>query len=329
MKEYPFKATVFTSEPAFHDMPTPEGTRFVRFVLDLSTVQFPRNPCVVDFNHDSGEPVGRAKLRVDDAAITAEGALVSASDGDRAFQLGETLASVPFGISPTLELDVSKADFYREGEEFTVNGRKLTGECVVYRGARVLGVSICPLPTDNLTSVSPLKRDGVVTLSQTGIKALTMNEERKPIPVDEKTVEQLGDETGICDGVQTVRDPELQEFIDAFGLEKGVAFFQRGLTLDEAKMEDYEELKRLSRLAAEEEPKREDCAEPCEEAKQEEEGAAKLSLDLRRACSALNGLVAALNRVGVAKLGAQSSPRWRGVPEKKTYADSIREAIRR
>lgn len=155
MREYPFKAEVFTAEVSSHEMPVGAGiSAYTPFVLDLLSTTFPRNPCVVDYNHDSNQPVGRATLTANENSIQAEGAFVSALDGDRAFQLGETSAGTPFGISPTLDLNDATLELVAEGAEGTANGRTYQGPLAIYRNARVLGIAVCPIPTDAGTSLA-------------------------------------------------------------------------------------------------------------------------------------------------------------------------------
>jgi len=324
---FPFEAEAFTSEPSEHEMPTPQGDAFLRFVLDLETVEFPKNPVVVDYDHDSKEPVGGATLVVENGSIIARGAFVSAIDGDRAFQLGTISDGTPFGISPTLDLSNASVETIPDGAEGEANGRVYRGPLAVYKGARVLGISICPIPTDAKTSLTVLRKGGLIYLARKGTVNMSTELENgeEPIPTDQNNQETLGDETGVADGEAQPRDKELQSFIDEFGLEKGVGFFQRNLSLDDAKMEDYAELKRLSKQTA----LGCECDAPPEEEKKPDAVAA-LRKDLQTLLAKVEGLVK-LAATNVRKIGAPSSPPAGFVPKeaKPTYADSIRAAARR
>ncbi len=337
MKTYPFEATAFTSEPSSHMMPTSSGVEaFVRFVLDLDRLIFAKNPCVVDFNHDSNDVIGVASLAVEQGALLAKGSFCSAVDGDRAFQVGEVSGAVPFGVSPTLALDGSTLEEIAEGAQGVANGRIYDGPLSIFRDVTVLGVSVCPYPTDAGTSISPLVRSGIVQLSQSGVKI--MNEEiekvENPVPIDEESTEQLGDETGVQDGALEVRDKELQAFLDEFGLEKGVGFFQRGLNIDDARMEDYQELKRLASAEGAEEEKQEELesdAAASEEDKEDETTSERLSRFLSAAdkkLSILDGLIQRLARTAP-PIGSKSSPSGRpsaGV-KRPSYEESVIKAI--
>ncbi len=338
MKTYPFEATAFTSEPSSHMMPTSSGGEaFVRFVLDLERLVFVKNPCVVDYNHDSNDVIGAASLAVENGALVARGSFCSAVEGDRASQIGEVSGVVPFGISPTLSLDGSTLEEIAEGAQGVANGRIYDGPISIFRDVAVLGISVCPYPTDAGTSVSPLVQSGIVKLSQSGVKFMSEEIEKveNPVPIDEESTEKLGDETGVQDGALEVRDKELQEFIDEFGLEKGVGFFQRGLSIDDARMEDYQELKRLASAegaeGAEDEKQEEleSDAAASEEDKEEKETSARLSRFLSEAdkkLAILDGLIQRLSR-SAPPVGSKSSPSGRPASSRASYQDSVMQAL--
>lgn len=323
MKQFPFEAEAFTSEPSEHEMPTPRGDAFLRFVLDMETVEFPRNPCVVDYDHDTKEPIGGATLAVENGSIIARGTLNSAIDGDRAFQIGVTSDGTPFGISPTLDLTGSTVETIPEGSTGAANGRVYDGPIAIYKNARVLGISVCPIPTDAQTSLTVLRKEGLVFLKRTGdVKMATELEPgAEPIPTDQNNQETLGDESGVVDGETQVRDKELQTFIDEFGLDKGVGFYQRSLSLDEAKMEDYADLKRLAKTTP-----LSDCRDDPQDDKKPDD-AAQLCATVRSLLSRIDGVIK-LAASNARKVGAPSSPPAGFIPKtaKPSYADAIRAA---
>ncbi len=358
MKTYPFEATAFTSDPSSHLMPTPDGGEaHTRFVLDLERLVIPKNPCVVDYNHDAGEVIGSATLSVADGVLLARGVFCSAKDGDRAQEVGEIAGTVPLGISPTLSLDGAEAEIIAEGASGQANGRVYEGPLTIFRDVTILGISVCPYPTDSGTSVSPLVRTklvglnnvlnniGVVKMNDVKMNGVKLNNEiekpAEPVPIDEDTVEQLsddqkiGDETGVQDGSQGVRDPELQEFIDEFGIEKGVGFFQKGLSIDDARMEDYRELKRLAGQGGAEgndDPKEEtleDDAASSDDDKKEDETTSRLSRcvgEFGKKLTILEGMITRLSKA-TRPIGATSSPTSRPSSDKKGYADAVFDAL--
>ena len=165
----------------------------------------------------------------------------------------------------------------------------------------------------------------------------------QPVPIDEDTVEQLsddqhaddqiGDETGVQDASQGVRDKELQSFIDEFGIEKGVGFFQKGLSIDDARMEDYKELKRLAGQGGaegnddEKDATLESDAASDDEKKEDETSRLSRCVDaLGKKMTILEGLITRLSKT-TRPIGAPSSPTSRPASDKKGYADSVFEAL--
>lgn len=258
--KYPFNAVVFTSDEFEHTLPgpTPNETIWGKFALDLSTLIVPKNPCVVDYNHDDKEPIGYAHISIEENAITAEGALVSSSPNDRASQIAQTGREIPFGISPTLDLIAADRIEAPRGGTYNANGRTYAGPIYIYKNAVLLGISVCPYPTDGETSFTPLNTDA----RQTQFFSPKLLKWNRPIPLngdDVKNNERKGthmannqpqndpkgaqaptDEPDKTE--RTVKNAELQEYIDLFGLERGVAYYQSGLTIEEASSEAYKDV---------------------------------------------------------------------------------------
>lgn len=204
-----------------------------RFIVDLDSIDEHRSTYVLDYNHNEDEVIGKiSSLRVEDGALVGTAEILSATDGDRAEEvIKRILAGTPYEVSPLLHTALSLSEVIEEGETATVNGRTVAGPIVVYRNTPLRGVAVCPYGTDKYTGISALKFDKLDLL-------------------EERNLEM--DENQVVEEVKAAH-PDLEEMITSFGLEDGVAYFREGLTIEEAKERDYENLKkeRAERLASE------------------------------------------------------------------------------
>lgn len=325
--KYPFNAVAFTSEVASHYLPNGE---YGRFAIDLDSIVIPNNPCIVDYNHDSGEVVGSAFIDVEEHKLVAVGELVSVYENDRASLIAATARDVPYGISPTLDLDFAEVVEVKEGEVYNANGREYVGPLYIYKNAVLLGISVCPYPTDGNTSLTMLKKGKLIAMS--GLTKLNIDEQ-EPAPKD---AENLNDEPP-----KTVKNEELQAYIDKFGIERGVEYYQNGVPMDEAVemtledvLEENEELRR--KLAKFEN----DCADPQKdqveelendvEKTPEEEEKTALSRVLTKLEQRLAKFEKALSQDQKARrrgdnLGLSDS---RPVPRRMSYQDAFRDSIK-
>ena len=110
-----------------------------------------------------------------------------------------------------------------------------------------------------------------------------MDEEKKPSIEDQKK-----------DDSKNPREA-LEEMIEEFGLDRGVDFFRRGISIDEAREEDYQSLK-AQRLQSEE--KKTQCAsEPDEEPKCKQDDAnAALKAEVVKLAQEISTLKSTLRR---------------------------------
>ena len=239
-----FRAVALTGNVLRHGVPTRDGGReTLEFVVDLATVAPTRNPVVVDYNHDPAEIVGAARVRADGFALLADGELTPFLSDDRASEIiSKAARGVPYGISPTFDFAAAERVDVAPGETFETNGRRVVGPVVVFRNAPLLGLSVCPYPTDDGTAFALLGKDFTLLT-----KGNEMAEEK-----DEKTTELKDDAanapdgegaTGTSDAPSSVKNAELQEYVDRFGLELGVKYFQEGADLAEATSNAFQALK--------------------------------------------------------------------------------------
>ena len=219
------------------------------FVIDLETVALHKPTLIMDYNHDESEVIGHiSNLRYEEGGLWGDAHLFSARAGDRAEEvILRILGGTPYEISPTVMFSDSNGVVIDEGFTDEVNGRTVEGPATIFLNTPIRGVSICPYGTDKYTGITTLKMD------KPGDQAMA----------ETKTKDALA-------------HPDLEEMISEFGETDGLKYYRAGLSLDEARAEDYALLKaeRAARLAAEEEKPDEE--KPDEEPKKPEEETGKL-----------------------------------------------------
>ena len=224
-----------------------------RFRIKTETATPSKDRVPLDYNHNEEEVIGYVEnFQCAEDAITADGVVLI---GDESSAAAKTFAQnidggVPFEASAFLDLSEAESVELEDG-------------VTEWTGALIRGVAVCPYGTDRKTTVS-LKlgeTNFVVRLNNksSNNEGETMDEEKKPSIEDAKN-----------DDSKNPRE-ELEEMIEEFGLERGVDFFRRGISIDEAREEDYQSLK-AQRLQSEE--KKTQCAsEPDEEPKDKKDDA--------------------------------------------------------
>lgn len=268
MEEKRVKIKVITSSILEH----PGLGRF-RVKTDTATPSKDRVP--LDYNHNEEEVIGYVEnFQCNADAITADGVVLIGDDSsDAAKTFAQNIdGGVPFEASAFL--DLSEAE-----------GVELEDGVTEWSGALIRGVAICPYGTDRKTTVS-LKlgeTNFVVRLKNNNKQGEEMDEEKKVSIEDQKTDPKNPRE-------------ELEEMIEEFGLERGVDFFRRGVTIEEAREEDYQSLK-AERLQAEEKDKTQCAAAPEEEPKEKQDDlSASLKAELVKLSQEITSLKATLRR---------------------------------
>lgn len=195
------------------------------FVIDLETVALHKPTLIMDYNHDESEVIGHiSNLRYEEGGLWGDAHLFSARAGDRAEEvILRILGGTPYEISPTVMFGDSDSVVIDEGFSDDVNGRTVQGPALVFLNTPIRGVSICPYGTDKYTGITTLKMDK---------------------PGDNKMAESKKDGTALA-------HPDLEEMISEFGEGDGLKYYRAGLSIDEARAEDYALLKaeRAARLA--------------------------------------------------------------------------------
>lgn len=229
METFKFSAVVFTADLRFHWLPEVGD---VWFALDFASLRLPKNPVAVDFDHDPKEPIGTALINIEQTEIKAVGELVSATPNDRAASIAASGSAIPYGISPTLDLSAAEYIEVADGATILANGRSYSGPFVLVKNAALLGISVVLYPTDPQTSFTPttFKKERLFFMAskiELGAESAPKKTAAAAVPAEPE---------------KTVKSAELQSFIETFGLDRGVRFFQEGKSIDGARAEAFEEL---------------------------------------------------------------------------------------
>ena len=269
MEEKRVKIKVITSSILEH----PGLGRF-RVKTETATPSKERVP--LDYNHNEEEVIGYVEnFQCNADAITADGVVLIGDDSsDAAKTFAQNIdGGVPFEASAFLDLSEAESVELEDG-------------VTEWSGALIRGVAICPYGTDRKTTVS-LKlgeTNFVVRLKNSNNEDETMDEEKKVSIEDQKK-----------DDSKNPRE-ELEEMIEEFGLERGVDFFRRGVSIEEAREEDYQSLK-AERLQAEEKDKTPCAATPEDEPKDKQgDSNAALKAELVKLSQEISTLKATLRR---------------------------------
>ncbi len=247
-----------------------------RFRVKTETATPSKDRVPLDYNHNEEEVIGYVEnFQCNADAIIADGVVLI---GDESSDAAKTFAQnidggVPFEASAFLDLSEAESVELEDG-------------VVEWSGALIRGVAICPYGTDRKTTVS-LKMgetNFVVRLKNNNNEDEVMDEEKKVSIEDQKK-----------DDSKNPRE-ELEAMIEEFGLERGVEFFRRGITIEEAREEDYQSLK-AERLQAEEKDKTQCAATPEEDPKEKQDDvSASLKAELVKLSQEISTLKATLRR---------------------------------
>lgn len=248
-----------------------------RFRVKTETATPSKDRVPLDYNHNEEEVIGYVEnFQCTEDAITADGVVLIGDDSsDAAKTFAQNIdGGVPFEASAFLDLSEAESVELEDG-------------VTEWSGALIRGVAICPYGTDRKTTVS-LKlgeTNFVVRLKNksSNNEDEEMDEEKKVSIEDQKTDPKNPRE-------------ELEAMIEEFGLERGVEFFRRGITIEEAREEDYQSLK-AERLQAEEKDKTQCAATSEEEPKvKQDDVSASLKAELVKLSQEISTLKATLRR---------------------------------
>ena len=249
-----------------------------RFRVKTESAAPSKDRVPLDYNHNEEEVIGYVEnFQCNADAIIADGVVLIGDDSsDAAKTFAQNIdGGVPFEASAFLDLSEAESVELEDG-------------VTEWSGALIRGVAICPYGTDRKTTVSLRlgETNFVVRLKNksSNNEDEVMDEEKKVSIEDQKK-----------DDSKNPRE-ELEEMIEEFGLERGVDFFRRGVSIEEAREEDYQSLK-AERLQAEEKDKTQCAATPEEEPKDKKDDvSASLKADLVKLSQEITSLKATLRR---------------------------------
>ena len=246
-----------------------------RFRVKTETAAPSKDRVQLDYNHNEEEVIGYVEnFQCNADAITADGVVLIGDDSsDAAKTFAQNIdGGVPFEASAFLDLSEAESVELEDG-------------VTEWSGALMRGVAVCPYGTDRKTTVS-LKlgeTNFVVRLKNNNNQGEEMDEEKKVSIEDQKTDPKNPRE-------------ELEKMIEEFGLERGVDFFRRGVSIEEAREEDYQSLK-AERLQSEEKDKTQCASTPEEEPKEKQDDvSASLKAELVKLSQEISTLKATLRR---------------------------------
>lgn len=213
------------------------------FVIDLDSLEFHRDRLILDYNHNEEEILGHIDdFIINDGKLLATARIYSIHPGDKAEEVIQRVKKgTPYEISPTVVFGEGEREEIPEGMEMPINGRRVNGGATIFHKVPVRGVSICPYGTDR----------------KTGFVGLSLERPEQPDERSEEMTEEKKDclnEEGTDAENKYTACPELEKMIAEFGVDKGVEYFRKGVSFEDAQAEDYAQLK-AARLAAEAEQK--------------------------------------------------------------------------
>lgn len=247
-----------------------------RFRVKTETAAPSKDRVPLDYNHNEEEVIGYVEnFQCTADAITADGVVLIGDDSsDAAKTFAQNIdGGVPFEASAFLDLSEAESVELEDG-------------VTEWSGALIRGVAVCPYGTDRKTTVC-------LKLGETNFVVRLKNKNNEDEDMDEEKKVSIEDQKK--DDSKNPRE-ELEAMIEEFGLERGVEFFRRGITIEEAREEDYQSLK-AERLQAEEKDKTQCAAAPDEEPKEKQDDvSASLKAELVKLSQEITSLKATLRR---------------------------------
>ena len=173
--------------------------------------------------------------------------MVSTAADDLAASIAANARAIPYGVSPLFDMRGAKRIDVSDGAKYAANGREYIGPVSVFKGARLIGVAVCLHPSDIQTAFTPLKTDERFLIMPTSKEKIAAepvkNAETVAAAVETVAIiepEKAGAESAVPE--RGVKNRELQDFIDAFGMDRGVRLYQDGKSFDEARAIVFDEI---------------------------------------------------------------------------------------
>jgi hypothetical protein len=209
---YPYEAIILSGEPI--------DQWYGRFVVDLQTVKYHKPRLSVNYNHNPELIIGYGEnFQVTPDGLKTTGKLVAGTFADEIVKLAKQ--GVPFEAS--VEIDLGNAVEARVGADSTAvcNDRTYSGPISIYSQVPLLAYAVCQCGADKHTTLTLLTKE------------LEFMPKTKVTP---KQTTKLSDEEKDKDEeLKTVKSQELADFCSMFGDANGLALFQSGADIAEAK----------------------------------------------------------------------------------------------
>jgi len=308
---YAFEAVILSGEPIDH---------WHRFVVDLSSITPHKPRLTVDYNHNSELIIGYGEnFHVTPEGLKSTGKLTPGSFADEIIKHWK--AGVPFEASVVIDLDNAVETRVGADSSTVVNGRTYQGPISVYANVPLEGYSICPHGADKFTTFTLLSKE------------LNFMTKTKVTP---KGKTNLSDDSASGEAPETkVKDPDLAEFCEVYGREKGLDLWQSG-----ADINDIRTLKELiEKYGVPEPPGTEPTTElndddpPADPKEDDEDKKEKTELKaiVTKLAAEVTKLSAALPRgeAEPVKHGFQQEPEKKELTEKEKYLASVRKSIKK
>jgi hypothetical protein len=246
--EYPFELLLLSGEPI-------RTQKLGWFIVDLETLSWHKDRLIVDYVHEEDKILGYAdQFRLTDDGLYVAGKLVSDAqyitrgksenidddDGpveripgplvDRIVKLASH--GTPFEASPTINVQDGNALFLAKGQSAVVNGKERHGPLTIFKNVPLRAMAICPIGTDRWTHFTALKeRFKTMNVKKNTKKAPLEKRHLETVLPPEPDVTKLADE-GAPEGPK-IKDPDLAEFCELYGTEKGLQLWQDGADIND------------------------------------------------------------------------------------------------
>lgn len=201
----------------------------------------------LDYCHDPKEVIGFAETpKVEGDALVIPSYIQPFKDGDRASEiLFRGKAGTPYQASIQMSENY-KSLWLSEGQSAVVDGRTVEGPCTIFTEWELIGLAVCPQGVDINTSVG-FDGEAPATSTETEeVPALSEEPETEAGTATELTDPETT-ETELSDTTETTaegddkklsqnptRAKEGQQFITAFGADRGAGYFAKGLSFSQA-----------------------------------------------------------------------------------------------
>jgi hypothetical protein len=211
---YAYEAVILSGEPIDY---------WQRFVVDLSSIAPHKPRLTVDYNHNDQLIIGYGEnFHVTPEGLKATGKLIAGTYADEIVKLVKQ--GVPFEASVVIDLNNAIETRVGADQTIVVNGRTFQGPLSVYAHVPLEGFSICPHGADKFTTFNLLSKE-VNFMKKTKLSPSLVK-----LSGDEQSGEDTSQELS-----PSVKNQELADFCSMFGDANGLALFQSGADIAEAR----------------------------------------------------------------------------------------------